>query len=285
MLNALSIDVEDYFQVTAFESLLSRRDWDAQPSRVVANTRRLLELLDRRGASATFFVLGWVARRFPELVREIRGAGHEVGCHGFWHARVYEQSPDEFRADVRLARDVLTDITGTAVMAYRAPSFSITRRSLWALEILADEGFRYDSSIFPVYHDRYGIPDANRLPHRIATRGGELLEFPATVARLWNVNLPIAGGGYFRLMPLSWIARALGQVNRLGQPFVFYLHPWELDPDQPHVAGAGWTKWRHYVNLATTETKLDWLLRNFRFDRLDRVLDGLFGRSAACIPA
>ena len=286
MLNALTIDVEDYFQVTAFDDLVSRRDWDHMPSRVVANTRRILRMLDRHGVRATFFVLGWVASRFPELVREIHRAGHEVGCHSFWHARVYTLSPDEFREDLRLACDVLADITGTAVTAYRAPSFSITRHSLWALDILAEEGLRYDSSIFPVYHDRYGIPDADRSPHRIATRGGELLEFPATVARLWKLNLPISGGGYFRLAPLSWSASALRQTNdELRRPFVFYIHPWEMDPNQPRVTGAGWTKWRHYVNLATTESKFDWLLQNFRFGCLGEVLDGLFCRSADRIPA
>jgi polysaccharide deacetylase family protein (PEP-CTERM system associated) len=270
--NVLSIDVEDYFQVTNFEARVERREWDKYPSRVVANTRRLLNLLDRRQARATFFVLGWVGRRFPGLVREIVKAGHEIGCHSYWHRLVYRQKPNQFRQDLRLARDVLESASGQPVVAYRAPSYSITRESLWALDILEDEGFRFDSSIFPTYHPRYGIPEAPRHLHRLNTDHGSLWEFPPSAGRLGGLNVPAAGGGYFRLLPARLTALCFRQINRAGHPGVFVVHPWEIDPDQPRLAPPlSRDGWRHYLNLRSTEKKLDWFLRQFSFGALGDV--------------
>lgn len=283
IMNVLSIDVEDYYQVTNFENRVERRDWDKYPSRVVANTRRLLDLVDRHQLRATFFVLGWVGRRFPGLVREIVRRGHEVGCHSYWHRLIYRQSPEEFRGDLRLARDVLESAAGTAVTAYRAPSYSITHESLWALDILKDEGFRYDSSIFPTYHPRYGIPEAKSFPHRLRTEYGSLWEFPPSVVQFWGWNVPVAGGGYFRLYPAQWTAYGFRHLHRLGHPGVFVIHPWEIDPDQPRVGerspdgqspnGRAAGSWRHYLNLKSTEKKLDWFLGQFAFGALGDVAE------------
>ena len=275
MLNALTVDVEDYFQVSAFAPYLAQADWDRFPSRVAGNTQRLLEMLARREVRATFFVLGWIARRLPRLVEEIRAAGHEIGSHGYAHQLIYRMSPDEFRADLVRARAALEDASGGPVRSFRAPSFSITRKSLWALEILAEEGIRYDSSIFPVYHDRYGIPGANPAIHCISTPSGPLWEFPPSVARIGPVNLPVSGGGYFRLYPLGLSLRLLRRVNRRHRrPFVFYVHPWEIDPQQPRVPfGSRLTRFRHYLNLASTEKKLDGLLGAFRFAPLGEVVE------------
>jgi polysaccharide deacetylase family protein (PEP-CTERM system associated) len=271
VMNVLSIDVEDYYQVTNFENRVERREWDKYPSRVVANTRRLLDLLDRRQQRATFFVLGWVGRRFPGLVHEIVRAGHEVGCHSYWHRLVYQQTPQEFRDDLRLGRDVLEDASGGAVTAYRAPSYSITRESLWALDILHDEGFRFDSSIFPIRHPVYGMPEAKSYPHRLHSDHGSLWEFPPSVAQWLGLNIPVAGGGYFRLYPASWTAHCFRRINRLGHPAVFVVHPWEIDPDQPRLARFTGRAWRHYLNLKSTEKKLDWLLGQFTFGPISEV--------------
>ncbi|REJ64754.1 MAG: DUF3473 domain-containing protein [Planctomycetota bacterium] len=274
-LNAFTIDVEDYYHVSAFENDVSRDDWDNYASRVVANTRRLLRLLQHHGTRATFFVLGWVAERNPHLIREIQDAGHEVASHSFWHRLIYEQTPEEFREDLIASRDVLQDITGEKITAYRAPSFSVTEKSLWALDILAEEGFEIDSSIFPVYHDRYGIPDAPTDLHCRETAAGSLWEVPVSVRRMTGVNLPISGGGYFRLYPYRFTARCLRRVNEREQrPFVFYVHPWEVDPNQPRLPiRSRVSRTRHYVNLSRTEQKLDRLLTQFRFGRLCDVVD------------
>ncbi len=269
ILNALTIDVEDYYHVTAFEGQVQRRDWDQYPSRVVGNTHRILRILERRGIHATFFVLGWVAHRFPELVRAIADAGHEVGSHSYWHRLIYQMTPDEFQADLKQSRVVLEDILSAPVQAFRAPSYSVTRQSLWALEILAADGFHYDSSIHPIWHDRYGIPDAERFPHRIT---GDLWEFPPSVLRLGNINVPVSGGGYFRLYPVHWTALCLRRINSWHFPFMFYLHPWELDPEQPRVPCKWGTRLRHYLNLASTECKLEWLLDRFHFGKLSEAL-------------
>ncbi|MCS6851633.1 MAG: DUF3473 domain-containing protein [Gemmataceae bacterium] len=272
MLNAFTVDVEDYFQVSAFERVVSRRDWDLYPSRVVANTRRLLHLLERFDVRATFFVLGWVAARFPDLVREIARCGHEIGCHSYWHRLVYTLTPEEFADDLRQAKGALEDAIGAPVTSYRAPSYSITRRSLWALDILAAEGFTYDSSVFPICHDRYGIPDANPLPHRYTGSHGSIWEFPPSVIRLGRLNVPVGGGGYFRLLPAWWTERGVAWLNAQGRPFLFYIHPWEIDPQQPRLPGTRW-KWRHYVNLATTYEKLEMLLSRVRFGPMTEVLN------------
>lgn len=272
--NVFSVDVEDYFHVQAFAGRVRRSDWDGFESRVVANTRKLLELLNRHQTRGTFFVLGWVAERHPELVREIHRAGHEIGCHSYWHRLVYEQTPEEFRDDLRLATDVLQQITGEPVVAYRAPSFSITDKSLWALDVLIDEGYRIDSSIYPVHHDTYGIPNLNPAPHVIARPSGRIVEFPPAVRRKWRFNIPVAGGGYFRLLPWRLSLHWLKNVNRKEKrPVMFYIHPWELDPDQPRLPASRRSRFRHYQNLHTTVPKLEKLLKRMAFQPLNRLLD------------
>jgi polysaccharide deacetylase family protein (PEP-CTERM system associated) len=275
-LNALTVDVEDYYHARVFERYVSRRQWDGYPSRVVLNTRRLLELFARHDVRATFFVLGWVGHRFPSLVAEIAAAGHEVGCHSYWHRLIYDQTPSAFADDLKQARDVLQQALGKSVTAYRAPGWSITERSRWALDILADEGFTHDSSILPTYHDRYGIPNEHPFPHRIERGGRRLWEFPPSVLRLAGINVPVSGGGYFRLYPVRWTAYGLQRVNRRAdQPFLFYVHPWEVDPDQPRLT-PGWRAWwLHSLNLASTEGKLDWLLSQFHFGCLSEVIEQL----------
>ncbi|MCO6459756.1 MAG: DUF3473 domain-containing protein [Pirellulaceae bacterium] len=270
-LNAFTVDVEDYFQVTSFERQIDRADWDQFPSRVAPPTRQLLELLARHETRGTFYVLGWVAERHPELVREIAAAGHEIGSHSYWHRLVYGLTPDEFREDLRRSRDVLQQITGQPVVTYRAPTFSITRRSLWALEILVEEGFTVDSSIFPVFHDRYGIAGAPRGIYRIQTPAGPLWQFPPTVVRLARQNFPVAGGGYFRLYPYRFTRYCL--ARRQHEPFMFYTHPWEIDAGQPRlVAGSRLSRFRHYVHLDRTLDKLERLVRGFAFGAVEDVL-------------
>ncbi len=264
--NAFTVDVEDYFQVQAFAGTIDRKQWDQYPSRVVANTHAVLRLLDDAQTRGTFFILGWVAERFPQLVRDIRKSGHEIGSHSYWHRLIYEMTPDEFRDDVRRSTEVLSSITGERVTSFRAPCFSVTRSTLWALDILAEEGFLYDSSIFPIVHDKYGIPNAERFPHHIECSNGTLWEFPPSVVRIGKYNLPVAGGGYFRLYPARFSLACLGRVNRIArQPFMFYIHPWELDPDQPRLPGSWASRFRHYQNLGSTARKLRWLLKEFRF--------------------
>ncbi len=274
LINAFTVDVEDYFQVSAFEKQIARDQWSQYTSRVVANTHRLLDLLACHDVKATFFVLGWVADRFPQLVRDIHSAGHEIGCHSYEHRLIYDQTPDQFRHDLWRSRNAIQDACGTPITAYRAPSFSITKKSLWALDILAEEGFLVDSSIFPTHHDRYGIPDAEPRLHRIDTSAGPIWEFPPSIVRFCRLNLPVSGGGYFRLYPLSWTVRCLRKINRAKQPFMFYVHPWEVDPGQPRLAaGSRTSRFRHRVNLRTTERKLDKLLRMFRFGRLSDAIE------------
>lgn len=274
MLNAFTVDVEDYFQVTGFERDIPRSQWPDFPSRVVQNTQRLLELLNRHRVQGTFFVLGWIADRFPQLVGEIHAAGHQIGSHGYWHRLIYEQKPHQFRDDLRRSRDVLTDIIGEKIHCYRAPTFSITRKSWWALEILVEEGFTVDSSVFPVHHHRYGVPDAQPGVHEITTPSGTITEFPPSTLRLFGRNLPVAGGGYFRLMPLSWTLRCVRSINeRAGRPFLFYAHPWEIDGEQPRIsAGSRLGRFRHYLNLGKTEERLDQLVASYRFGRLDAAI-------------
>ena len=293
ILNAFTVDVEDYFQVSAFEKCVDRGQWGEYESRVVSNTHRLLELLERHRVKATFFVLGWVARRAGQLLRDIQLCGHEIGSHGYWHRLIYQQSPDEFRNDLRQSCAVLEDAVGCPVSAYRAPSFSITKQSLWALEILVEEGFRVDSSVFPIHHDRYGIPGARLGPHRLTTAAGGLWEFPPSVVRMAGMRLPVGGGGYFRLFPLSWTLYGLRRINRVQrQPFVCYVHPWEFDPEQPRIRGPRLSRFRHYVNLSQNARKLDGLLGQFRFGRLrdlvaeisaDDGADGRGGQAAQAI--
>jgi polysaccharide deacetylase family protein (PEP-CTERM system associated) len=265
--NALTVDVEDYFHVSALAPSIHRDTWSSRESRVAANTHRLLELFGQFDVRATFFVLGWVAEREPQLVRDIAARGHEVACHGFSHRLVYDQSPGEFREETLRSKRLLEDAIGAPVHGYRAASYSIVKRSLWALDILAEAGFAYDSSIFPVRHDRYGIPDAERKPHRMQTpSGASIVEWPLAAAPVLGFRLPVAGGGYFRLLPYALSRWGLASINRRErQPFIFYLHPWEIDPDQPRVPARWLSRFRHYTNLDKCEPRLRRLLGEFRF--------------------
>ncbi|KAA1175041.1 DUF3473 domain-containing protein [Marinobacter salinexigens] len=271
--NALTIDVEDYFQVAALAEAVQRDDWSSMEYRVEANTDRLLAMFADRDIKATFFTLGWVAERSPELVRRIRDGGHEIASHGYSHQLIYTQTPDVFRDETRRSKRILEDITGAPVTGYRAASYSITAKSRWALDILAEEGFTWDSSIFPVHHDRYGMPGTPRWPHRLKTdEGHELAEFPLSTLKFPGYTLPIAGGGYFRLFPYWFSQWGLGQINRQGQPFVFYLHPWEVDPGQPRLDVKWFSRFRHYNNLDVCQARLDRLINHFSFTTMSEVL-------------
>ena len=273
--NAMTCDVEDYFQVQAFAGHIARDSWDRHASRVERNTDRVLELFASHGVRATFFTLGWVAERHKGLIRRIVEGGHELASHGLEHRPVFSQTPDEFRADVRRTKHLLEDIGGVPVAGYRAASFSITRNTFWAFDVLADEGYRYSSSIYPVRHDLYGIPDAPRFAFRPTAR--PLVEVPMSTLAIFGRNLPCSGGGYFRLLPYSVSRWAFRQVNRRdNQPAIFYFHPWEIDPDQPRQHQAPLkSRFRHYLNLDRMEARLSRLLRDFAWDRMDRIyLDG-----------
>jgi polysaccharide deacetylase family protein (PEP-CTERM system associated) len=276
--NALTVDVEDFFQVTAFERVITPDSWNRYPLRVGDNTRRILQLFDRFGVKGTFFVLGWVARRDPDLIREIQRRGHEIACHGYGHQLVYRIGPEAFRRDIRYAKKILEDITGGPVCGYRAPSYSITARSLWALDILIEEGFSYDSSIFPIRHDIYGIPDAPRYPHDIVRPAGTIREFPISTVQLrlfrHDLRLPVGGGGYLRLLPAVWFRRAFLRMNRSGIPGVLYFHPWEIDPDQPRIKAGLRSRFRHYLNLGRMEGRIASLLSTLPFAPIGEVLAG-----------
>lgn len=279
MINALTIDVEDYFQVNAFARQINPEQWDGYPLRVEGNTLRILDMLDEFAIRATFFVLGWVAERVPSLVKEIHRRGHEVACHGYGHQLIYSQSPQEFRKDVSKAKNILEDLCGEPVNGYRAPSYSITTKSLWALDILVEEGFSYDSSIFPITHDTYGIPNGKRFPHQISTHSGKIDEFPISTFSLkvggWRTQLPIAGGGYLRLLPAALVAKAIKGINASEeQPVIVYFHPWEIDPEQPRIKTGLKSRFRHYLNLERMEQKIRHLLGNFRFSTVREVLAG-----------
>lgn len=273
IVNAMTIDVEDYFQVSAFDGVVSRDQWDGFPSRVVANTERLLAIFAERRVKATFFILGWVAERFPAVVKAIADAGHEAASHGYGHRLVYDQTPDAFREDVRRSKNLIEDLAGQRVFGYRAPSYSITKQSLWALDVLVEEGYGYDASIFPIRHDRYGIPDAPRHPHSLSRAAGVLTEVPPSTVRLGSMNLPVAGGGYFRLLPYGWTRWGIARINSTEKlPAIFYLHPWEIDPAQPRLEAGTLSRFRHYRNLDKTEGRLKRLLGDFRFGRLKDVV-------------
>jgi polysaccharide deacetylase family protein (PEP-CTERM system associated) len=264
----MSVDVEDYFQVSAMEGIVSRDAWPAYESRVVDSTLRVLDLLAAHEVTATFFVLGWVADQHPALVRRIEAAGHELASHSYWHRLVYTLTPESFREDLRRARIAIEDASGVAVRGYRAPSFSITEQSLWALDVLVDEGYAYDSSIFPIRHDRYGIPSAPRQAHRVTRTGGSLLEIPATAGRIGNVAVGV-GGGHFRILPYACTRWAIRQLNeRERQPAMFYIHPWEFDPEQPRLPVPPLSRARHYTNLGRTEDRFHRLMEEFAFDSI-----------------
>jgi polysaccharide deacetylase family protein (PEP-CTERM system associated) len=270
IVNALTIDVEDYFQVSAFESRLDRSLWDRIPGRVERNVERILELLAGARVHATFFTLGWIAERYPALLRRIADEGHELASHGFAHRRASTQQPDEFLADIRLAKAVIEDVCGCAINGYRAPSFSVRPGDTWAFDCIADAGYRYSSSVYPIRHDHYGAPDAPRFAHEV--RPG-LLEVPVATIRLLRSNWPAGGGGYFRLLPY-WVSHwSLRRINAVdGKPAMFYFHPWELDYEQPRVDGIGAkARFRHYVNLKRTDSRLQRLLRDFHWARADAV--------------
>ena len=270
VVNALSIDVEDYFHVSAFSSVIARSDWDGMDCRIEANVERILALLADARTSATFFTLGWIAERYPALVRSIASAGHEVASHGFAHERANLQSASAFLADIRLAKAILEDVTSAEVAGYRAPSFSIGPSNPWAQDAIAEAGYRYSSSIYPIQHDHYGVPDADRFAHE--ARPG-LLEIPIATIRFAGRNWPAGGGGYFRLLPYCISRWSIDRLNRVeAKPAMFYFHPWEIDPGQPRVAAASAkSRFRHYVNLARTAPRLVRLLRDFRWSRADRL--------------
>jgi polysaccharide deacetylase family protein (PEP-CTERM system associated) len=262
----LTVDVEDYFQVEAFADRVDRQRWGDYPSRVEANTNTILNLFDECGVKGTFFILGWVAEHFPGVVREIIRRGHEAACHSYWHRLVYSLSRQEFREDTHRAKSSIEDATGSAIYGYRAPNFSVSRKSLWALDVLTELGFQYDSSIFPIRHDVYGIPDAPRRPFRVDTPNGPLVEFPMTTFRWWGTpNLPIGGGGYLRIFPF-WVTRAgVRRASDSGLPLITYTHPWEVDPAQPRLEGRLTSRLRHYTNLAKTAARLRKLISMVRF--------------------
>lgn len=270
--NAMSIDVEDYFQVSAFAPHIRREDWDTLPCRVERNVDVILGLLDEANAKATFFTLGWIAERYPQVVRRIVDDGHELASHGYGHQRASDLTPEQFRDDITRAKQLLEDLGGVDIRGYRAPSFSINRKNWWAVEELKNAGYVYSSSIYPVRHDHYGMPDAPRFPHRPNGAAG-ILELPPTTVPLMGRNWPAAGGGWFRLLPYSMSRWMLNRVNdRDHAPCMFYFHPWELDAGQPRQSGlSARTRFRHYVNLQRMPGRLRQLLTDFEWDRVDRV--------------
>ncbi|MGE0383633.1 MAG: XrtA system polysaccharide deacetylase [Gammaproteobacteria bacterium] len=285
LINAITVDVEDYFQVSAFEPLIARADWDRWPQRVQANTERLLALFAEAGVRGTFFTLGWVGDRYPALVRRIVAEGHELGCHGYDHIRLSDQTPEQLRAELRRSKDVLEQAAGTSVIGFRAASFSIHGGNLWALAEIAAAGFRYSSSIYPVSHDHYGLPHAPRIPYRPREAPG-LLEIPISTTRLWGRNLPAGGGGYFRLLPYPLSRALLRRINRVeGCSANFYTHPWEYDPQQPRPAGMPLkTRFRHYVNQDRALGRLRRLLADFRWAPVREAYACALGQDAGVQP-
>jgi polysaccharide deacetylase family protein (PEP-CTERM system associated) len=272
--NAFTIDVEDYYHVSALASAIPRDTWNQRESRVSASTDRLLAMLDENRMKGTFFVLGWVADKVPQLVKRIASLGHEVACHGYSHELIYRQTPAVFAEETRRSKSLLEELTGMPVIGYRAASFSITPRSLWALDTLIEQGFLYDSSIFPVHHDRYGMPGADRAPGYVhAPSGGRIAEFPMSTAAFGPMRVPVSGGGYFRLLPYWFTRTGLRSINeKEGLPFTFYLHPWEIDSEQPRVKAGMVSRLRHYTNLSKCEGRLRQLLSDFRFTTMRNVL-------------
>lgn len=271
IINAMSVDVEDYFQVYAFDSNVRFEDWNSYECRIPRNTERILQIFADAGVKATFFTLGWVAQRFPELVRCIVDEGHELASHGMHHVRASQQTPDEFRSDVLQTKSVLEDVSGRQVLGYRAASYSIGAKNLWALDILADCGHTYSSSIYPIRHDFYGMPEAPRFAFQAAH--GRLKEIPVTTVQLLGQKIPCGGGGYFRLLPYGYSKWAIRRVNNVDrQAAIFYFHPWEIDPQQPRIAGASLkSRVRHYTNLDVMEARIRQLLKDFKWGRMDQI--------------
>ncbi len=286
IVNAMTVDVEDYFQVSAFEGIAPRHRWDSFESRVSANTDRLLAMFDEASIKATFFILGWVAERHPELVRRIAADGHEVASHGYAHRLVYDLTRSAFRDDVRRSKALLESASGTRVLGYRAPSYSVTPRSLWALDVLIEEGFAYDTSIFPIHHDRYGIPLSPREPYLLERDCGSLVEAPGSAIRLGPMNLPVGGGGYFRLLPYAWTRWGIRRINeKEHRAAIFYLHPWEIDPAQPRLPAGRLSRLRHYRNLDQTEPRLRRLIAEFRFGPMRQILQPMATMQLASVGA
>lgn len=281
MLNALSVDVEEYYHVSAFESIIKPEDWRRFESRVDWNTNRILEFLDEFQTRGTFFVLGCVAEKEAKLVRRIHERGHEVASHGYSHRRIYTQEPSQFREETRRSKRILEDIIGAPVIGYRAASYSITNESLWAVDVLAEEGFQYDSSIFPIRHDLYGIPNHERFFHSLRTEQGRMIaELPLSTVRFGGLNLPVAGGGYLRLYPYIFTHHAIRFLNeKEGQPAVVYFHPWEIDPDQPRIRASWRSQFRHYTNLDLMEGKIRRLLSSFPFGPMKAVYQNCVNRA------
>lgn len=270
----LTVDVEEYFQAETFSRIVPRTRWDRMPARVARSTGRIRDILGERGVRATFFVLGWIARRYPDLVRSLHRDGHEIASHGWDHRMLTRMAPERFREDVRRSKRILEDIVGEEVSGYRAPTFSIVERTAWAHDILADEGYGYSSSVFPVRHDRYGWPEFGRLPRAVAgPEGNRLLEIPMSVARFARLGIPFGGGGYLRAMPVTLTAWLLRRNRRLGLPVVVYIHPWEIDPEQPRIRISRPAHVRHYLGIEGAERKLCRLLDTFRFDTMKRYLE------------
>ena len=273
MFNALTFDVEDWFQVGALNRVIRQEDWDQCESRIVVNMVRILELLDEKGMKATFFVLGWIAEKHPDVVKMIYEAGHEVATHGYSHKSIADQSRGEFEEDLARSIDVIEGLVSEKVIGYRAPNFSVSSETFWVFEVLADQGIEYDSSIFPIKHDRYGVKDFPRFPVRIRLNGRkDLVEFPVSTVTLLGRNIPVSGGGYFRLYPYHFIKWAIHSINEGGKPVLVFLHPWELDPDLPRVQAGLFSKFRTYANLYLTQDRFSRLLNDFHFSSVREIL-------------
>ncbi len=270
--NALTFDVEEYFQVSNFDRAVKRQDWDSFESRLSIGLGRILDTLNSNSVKATFFVLGWVAQRHPDLIRRVSTDGHEIATHGYEHKLIYSQSREEFEEDLIRSVGIIEAVTNSKVSGFRAPSFSITRDSLWALEILARNGIKYDASIFPILHHRYGIEDSQRFPYRINNNGYSIIEYPCSTIRIAGRNIPFSGGGYLRILPYGIIRRWIKAINQQGKPVIVYIHPWELDPQQPRIKTNLFNRFRHYYNLESTEVKLRRLLEDFAFTSVREVL-------------
>jgi polysaccharide deacetylase family protein (PEP-CTERM system associated) len=274
LVNAITVDVEDYYQVSAFSKQVNKSSWPEYESRVERNTQRILEIFGAHSVLGTFFVLGWVAERYPKLIKDISEHGHEVASHGYSHDLVYDQTPETFMEETKRSKGAIEDITGEQVRGYRAASYSITQKSIWALDILAELGFKYDSSIFPIMHDRYGIPGAKTEPHHLKTeKGNSIIEFPLSTVGIAKTRFPVSGGGYFRLLPYWLTSKGLKTINQRDQiPFIFYMHPWEIDKDQPRIKSSLLSQFRHYNNLGKFEGRLKNLLEEFKFASVEDVL-------------
>lgn len=271
--NALTVDLEEYFTVQALDTRVPRSRWPNQPLRCDRQVKILLDLFDQHSVKATFFVLGWVAERHPSLIREVHDRGHEIAAHSYWHKLVFDMTPEDFREDLVQVRDLLQDLIGESVIGYRAPTYSITKASLWAHEILAEEGFLYSSSIFPIHHDRYGIDDYPRYPQLLSFSDRKLWEFPMTTLKLGTKNLPVSGGGYMRLLPARSVATALARINNTeDRPAIIYLHPWEIDPGIPKFKQGAFQDFRGYMGIHKMLSKLEYLIKVLHFSRVDTVL-------------